>query len=69
MKWLELLSPESNAIGILTDSGRVQKEAYWFHVPCMTLRDETEWVDVVPIQVGIFWLELIASGLLKLSKV
>jgi UDP-GlcNAc3NAcA epimerase len=45
--FLEMLALESRCRFVVTDSGGVQKEAFFFGKPCITLRDQTEWVETV----------------------
>jgi len=51
--YLDMAALASQARVIVTDSGGLQKEAYWYRVPCVTVRPNTEWVDTVRVGANV----------------
>ena len=51
--FLEMIALEKNATLIITDSGGVQKEAYFFKKPCIILRPQTEWIEIVETKSAV----------------
>jgi len=53
VSFFDMIALEKNAKIIMTDSGGVQKEAYFFEKPCIIMRSETEWVEIVENKTAI----------------
>jgi len=48
-----MLQLTKHAKMVFTDSGGLQKEAFWLHTPCITLRDKTEWTETTELGANV----------------
>ncbi|MEM7789891.1 MAG: UDP-N-acetylglucosamine 2-epimerase (non-hydrolyzing) [Verrucomicrobiota bacterium] len=62
--YLEMVSLTKNAKQVITDSGGLQKEAYFHKVPCLILRNETEWIELVESK----WSQLVKCNASELEE-
>jgi len=52
LSYVDMVKLVKDSLLVITDSGGLQKEAYWSGVPCVTMRDRTEWVELVEMGVN-----------------
>ena len=62
--YVEMIMLQKNAYLIATDSGGIQKEAFFNHVPCVTLRDTTEWTELLDLKVN----SLVGADAMKIKQ-
>jgi len=51
----------------LTDSGGIQKEAFWLQIPCVTLRDKTEWIETLESGLNVLYKDFHSSCFQKIN--